>query len=346
MGKLDGQKLGKYELVERMAQGGMAEVYKAFQPGVERTVVLKVLHGHLVDNQDIVARFQREARAAGRLQHPHIVRVIDIGVEDDNYFMVMDFLQGGTLGDYLKARGRMPAEAALRLGAQLVDALQSAHAQGIVHRDIKPSNILFADDSFQQVVLTDFGLASLRDDLAGSLTVTGAMVGTPTYMSPEAVRGEVCDERSDLYSLGVVLYEMVTGKPPYTANTPYSMLMKQTNDPLPSPRSINPDLPVVVEELLLKLLAKEPDARIQSAAALATALYETQQILCNQRGTAPAAPKAPERPAVRAAKPQPAPARAPVAATANHGVNWRSLLLAVSGIVAVAALTAELLLHL
>ena len=342
MGKLDGQNLGKYELVERMAQGGMAEVYKAFQPGIERTVVLKVLHGHLVDNQDIVARFQREARAAGRLQHPHIVRVIDIGVEDDNYFMVMDFLQGGTLGDYLKARGRMPAEAALRLAAQLVDALQSAHAQGIVHRDIKPSNILFADDSFQQVVLTDFGLASLRDDAAHSLTVTGAMVGTPTYMSPEAVRGEACDERSDLYSLGVVLYEMVTGKPPYTANTPYSMLMKQTNDPLPSPRSINPHLPVVVEELLLSLLAKEPAARMQSAAQLAQAIHAAQQVLCNQ--AVPAATPPPARPARRVD--QPAPLRTPVAATASHGMNWRSLLLAVSGIATVAAITAELLLHL
>src|SRR5690606_31627413 len=183
MAKLEGQKLGKYELIERMAQGGMAEVYTAFQPGVERTVVLKVLHGHLVDNQDIVARFQREARAAGRLQHPHIVRVIDIGVEDDNYFMVMDYLQGGTLGDYLKVCGRLSVDASLRLAAQLVDALQSAHAEVVVHRDIKPSNILFVDDSYQQVVLTDFGLASLRDDAAGSLTVTGAMVGTPTYMS-------------------------------------------------------------------------------------------------------------------------------------------------------------------
>ena len=343
MGKLDGQKLGKYDLVERMAQGGMAEVYKAFQPGVERTVVLKVLHGHLVDNQDIVARFQREARAAGRLQHPHIVRVIDIGVEDDNYFMVMDYLQGGTLGDYLRARGRMRAEAALRLGAQLVDALQSAHAQGIVHRDIKPSNILFADDSFQQVVLTDFGLASLRDDLAGSLTVTGAMVGTPTYMSPEAVRGEVCDERSDLYSLGVVLYEMVTGKPPYTANTPYSMLMKQTNDPLPSPRAVNPELPVVVEDLLLTLLAKEPAERMQSAAQLAQAIHDAQQILCAQvteRGPARPVTPLPAAPA----KPQPAPVRQPLAAGATP--NWRSLLLAVSGILTVAAITAEVLLHL
>jgi len=342
MGKLDGQKLGKYELVERMAQGGMAEVYRAFQPGVERYVVIKVLHGHLVDNQDIVARFQREARAAGRLQHPHIVRVIDIGVEDDNYFMVMDYLQGGTLGDYLKVCGRLSVDASLRLAAQLVDALQSAHAQGVVHRDIKPSNILFVDDSYQQVVLTDFGLASLRDDAAGSLTVTGAMVGTPTYMSPEAVRGEVCDERSDLYSLGVVLYEMVTGKPPYTANTPYSMLMKQTNEPLPSPRSINPDLPAVVEELLLRLLAKEPDTRLQSAAQLAQAIHDAQQVLCNQ-----VAPLVTPLPSTTARNPaQPAPARPPLAATAGHDMNWRSLLLALSGIVAVAAFTAELLLHL
>lgn len=346
MAKLEGQKLGKYELIERMAQGGMAEVYAAFQPGVERTVVLKVLHGHLVDNQDIVARFQREARAAGRLQHPHIVRVIDIGIEDDNYFMVMDYLQGGTLGDYLKARGRIPAEAALRLAAQLIDALQSAHAQGIVHRDIKPSNILFADDSYEQVLLTDFGLASLRDDADGSLTVTGAMVGTPTYMSPEAVRGEVCDERSDLYSLGVVLYEMVTGKPPYIANTPYSMLMKQTNDPLPSPRSINPELPEAVEELLLSILAKDPAERLQTAAQLARAIHGTQQALCMQSG-APAntQPSAGGRgtsatPPVRTpVAPPTSPTRVPV----SHGVNWRALILAMSATLIVAVITAELL---
>ncbi len=348
MAKLEGQKLGKYELIERMAQGGMAEVYTAFQPGVERTVVLKVLHGHLVDNQDIVARFQREARAAGRLQHPHIVRVIDIGVEDDNYFMVMDFLQGGTLGDYLKARGRMPAEAALRLAAQLVDALQSAHAQGVIHRDIKPSNILFADNSYEQMLLTDFGLASLRDDANGSLTVTGAMVGTPTYMSPEAVRGEACDERSDLYSLGVVLYEMVTGKPPYIANTPYSMLMKQTNDPLPSPRSINPELPEAVEELLLSILAKDPAERLQTAAQLARAIHDTQQALCVQSGARANTQTSAGGRGTNATSPARTPVAPPTSPTrvpASHGVNWRALILAMSAILIVAVITAELLIR-
>ena len=237
MTNLVGQQLGKYQLLERLARGGMAEIYKALQPGVERTVVIKVLHGHLVEADNFVARFQREARAIGRLQHPHIVRIIDVGVEKDIYYTVMDYVQGGTLGDYLKDRQIVPPEEALRLGAQLTDALCFAHREGIVHRDIKPANILFVDDSYSQAVLTDFGLARLRDDSASSLTITGALVGTPTYMSPEAVQGEPCDGRADIYSLGVVLYEMVTGKPPYTANTPYSMMIKQTNEPLPSPRS-------------------------------------------------------------------------------------------------------------
>ena len=290
MTNMVGQQLGKYELLDRLARGGMAEIYKALQPGIERTVVIKVLHGHLVETDNFVARFQREARAIGRLQHPHIVRIIDVGVERDVYYTVMDYVQGGTLGDYLKDRKRVPPDEALRFVAQLTDALCYAHREGIVHRDIKPANILFVDESYSQVVLTDFGLARLRDDSASSLTITGALVGTPTYMSPEAVQGEQCDGRADIYSLGVVLYEMVTGKPPYTANTPYSMMIKQTNEPLPSPRALNPALPVVVEELLMKALAKDPNDRYQNAEEFARAIQQTLTILCQEQvsNTAPA----------------------------------------------------------
>nr|HMN29901.1 serine/threonine-protein kinase [Caldilineaceae bacterium] len=276
MANLTGSKLGKYEIVERLAQGGMAEVYKAFQPGVERLVVIKVLHDHLAESADFRTRFQREARAIGSLQHPHIVRIIDSDAENERYYMVMDYVEGGSLAEYIKERQRLPVEEALPIGGQVANALAYAHTCGIIHRDIKPSNILFVDDTQHRVVLADFGLARLCEEGAAHLTMTGAMVGTPTYMSPEAVRGEVCDGRADIFSLGVVLYELVTGKTPYVANTPYSMMMKMTNEPLPSPRTLNPALPLPVEELLLKALAKSPEERFSSADELAQAIGAVQ----------------------------------------------------------------------
>jgi serine/threonine-protein kinase len=318
-----------------MAQGGMAEVYRAFQPGVERYVAIKVLHSHLAEAENFVARFHREARAIGRLQHPHIVRIMEVGNEGEHDYIVMEFVQGGTIGAALKIAGKLPACEVLQIGAQLADALRSAHAQGIIHRDIKPSNILFAGDTHSQAILTDFGLASLADDAQSNLTITGAMVGTPTYMSPEAVLGEPCDARSDLYSLGVVLYEMVTGKPPYTANTPYSMMMKQTTEPLPSPRTLDPAVPEVVETLLLKALAKDPIERFQSAAELAGALNRAQQLLCGEQAS-----QNPTYSRVCTASP-PTLQTAPELAGA-----WVSLSLALSGIVIAALLTVELLLHL
>jgi eukaryotic-like serine/threonine-protein kinase len=250
--------------------------------------------------------------------------------------MVMDFVQGGTLGEHLKTHGKMPVDDTLRLAHQLANGLASAHAQGIIHRDIKPSNILFVDESNSQVVLTDFGLASLREDAEASLTLTGAMVGTPTYMSPEAVVGEVSDARSDIYSLGVVIYEMLTGRPPYMANTPYSMMMKQTTEPLPSPRKLNPALPSVVENLLLKALAKEPAERHQSADELIADIRRTQQLLW--QGETP-------QPSVGAPA-SPAAVRHSQTSSPAKTNDWLSLAIGLSGIVLVAFLTAELLLHL
>lgn len=260
-----GRKLGKYELVEQLGQGGMAEVYKSFQSGVERYVAVKLLHRHLASSGDFIARFQREARAVGQLQHPHIIRVIDFDVADDLYYMVMEWVKGGTLQEYLKEKGPLPISEALAISEQLTDALVYAHGEGMIHRDIKPANVMFRDKSYTQAILTDFGIARLLHDQ--KMTMTGSMVGTPAYMSPEAIRGEQVDGRADIYSLGVVLYEMLTGKTPYTADTPYGVISKQLTDPLPSPREVRPDLPVAVEELLLKALEKEPDRRYPSAKA-------------------------------------------------------------------------------
>ena len=241
MTDLTGQTIGKYTLIESIGNGGMAEVYKARQQPQDRDVVVKLLHRHLLAGGEQTARMQREMRIMARLQHPNIVRILDAGMAGDQPYLVMEYLRGGTLGAYLKVRQSIPVDQALDIVAQLADALAYAHRRGVIHRDIKPGNVLFDDTGSKQVLLGDFGLACLDGEAGDRLTVAGAMLGTPVYMSPEAVRGEECDLRSDIYSLGVVLYEMVTGTPPYLANTPYSMLQKLANEPLRRPRGGQPD---------------------------------------------------------------------------------------------------------
>ena len=319
MTDLIGRRLGKYQIVERMAQGGMAEVFRAFQPGVERQVVVKVLHWHLAGRPDSVARFQREARVIGSLHHPHIVRIIDIDTQDGLYFMVMDYIEGGTLGDYVKEHQILAVAEALHIGVQLAHALADAHTQGIIHRDIKPSNVMFADHTCTHVLLADFGLARLCEDDDSELTMAGAMIGTPAYMSPEALRGEVCDGRADVYGLGVVLYQLLTGTTPYVANTPYSMMAKQANEPLPSPRTLNPALSVAMEELLLRALAKEPAMRFQSAAEFADAMQQMQIALSD----APIVQMQKQQAPVKKTIPKPAKATS---------AKWIPLVLAASGV--------------
>lgn len=260
---LTGRTVGKYKLLERLGQGGMAQVYKAQQPTIERPVAIKILHSHLAESSDFIARFKREARGLGQLQHPNIVQVIDFDVEGDLYFMVVDYIPGQTLREYLDARGALPYDEALRITAQLADALAYAHQKGAIHRDIKPGNVLFRDATNTSVVLTDFGISRLMND--ATLTATGAIVGTPAYMSPEAVLGQRVDQRTDIFSLGIILYEMVTGRVPYTGDTPMSVILKQLNEPLPSPRDLRPDLPESLVQLIEKALAKDPAERFQSA---------------------------------------------------------------------------------
>ncbi|MFN8470147.1 MAG: serine/threonine-protein kinase [Caldilineaceae bacterium] len=330
MTDLIGQTIGKYTLIERIDHGGMAEVYRARQQGGGE-VVVKLLHRHLVAGGEQTARMQREMRVMARLRHQHIVRILDAGMADDQPYLVMEYQRGGTLGTFLKARKSVKVEQALAITAQLADALAYAHGRGVVHRDIKPSNILFADAGGSRALLGDFGLACLDGDSGGRLTMTGAMLGTPVYMSPEAVRGEGCDVRSDIYSLGVVLYEMVTGRPPYLANTPYSMLQKLTNEPMRRPREVNPALPGRVEELILRAVAKEPEERMATAGEFLAAIKSVQAKL--------AAP-VPVTVAPRPAEPAPA----PQTAMQRPQPNWFSLLGAMTGITAVAAGTAWLLL--
>ncbi|HEC34263.1 MAG TPA: hypothetical protein ENI37_06050 [Chloroflexi bacterium] len=263
-----GETLGKYRIVEHLGHGGMAEVYKAHHPGLDRYVAIKVLHSFLASEENFLARFQREAKAVAGLRHPNIVQVYDFDYDQERslYYMVMEFIDGPTLKgrlDELAACGeRMPLDDAVRIAASVGEALDYAHRRGMVHRDVKPANIMFTSDG--QAILTDFGIAKIVN-VAG-LTASGAMVGTPAYISPEQGLGQAGDERSDIYSLGIVLYQMITGVLPFDADTPMGVVLKHINEPLPSPRVVRPDLSVGLEQVLVRAMAKDPAQRYQTAA--------------------------------------------------------------------------------
>jgi serine/threonine protein kinase len=260
----------------------MAEVYKAYQPGLDRYVAVKVLHGHLADDEDFIGRFEREATAVARLRHPHIVQVYDFDVESGLYFMVMEYVEGPTLKAELKERSIkgqiLTLSEATRIITALADAIDYAHSRGMVHRDLKPANVMFTADG--QVVLTDFGIARIVG--ATRYTMTGAISGTPAYMSPEQGKGERGENPSDIYSLGVVLYEMVTGRVPFDADTPFAIIMKHVNDSLPLPTTVNPDIPKAVERIILKAMSKDPDDRYQKASEMSKALREAVGVTPDQ----------------------------------------------------------------
>src|SRR5258708_29830483 len=265
---LTGTTLGKHHIKERLGRGGMADVFRSEQTGMDRIVAIKIMHGHLATDESFITRFKREAHTVGNLRHPNIVQVIDFDIQDDEYYMVMEFIQGDTLKTLLQSRGALPVTEALDITIKLADALAYAHAEGMIHRDIKPANILFSKNNTP--ILTDFGIARIMD--ASGLTMSGAFVGTPSYVSPEAGRGEQVDERADIYSLGIVLYEMLTGTVPYDADTPYAVIMKHINDPLPMPRQFGASLPAFVEKVVLKALAKNREDRYQVPAEFRSAI--------------------------------------------------------------------------
>jgi hypothetical protein len=246
----------------------MAEVYKAYHPGLDRYVAVKVLHPFLAQEEDFLTRFQREAKAVAALRHSNIVQVFDFDFDRDRnlYYMVMEFIDGRSLKvrlEQLIARGeRMPLDEAVRIIADVGDALSYAHQRGMVHRDVKPANVMFNSDG--HVILTDFGIAKMVN--VTGLTASGAMVGTPAYISPEQGLGEAGDERSDIYSLGVMLYQLVTGVLPFDADTPMGVVFKHIREPLPSPRAIRPDLSQSVEDVIARAMAKNPDHRFQTVA--------------------------------------------------------------------------------
>ena len=248
----------------------MAAVYRAYEAGLDRDVALKVLPRHFASDPQFIGRFEQEAKVVAKLQHVHILPVYDYGHEDDYTYIAMPFIKTGTLADLLSGEP-LSLKELLRIIGQVADALGYAHDQGVVHRDVKPTNILIDDRN--NSLLTDFGIAKMVEATV-QFTQSGAIIGTPAYMSPEQILGEKLDGRSDLYSLGIILFEMATGRPPYRAETPPAIFVKHLHDPLPMPRSLNPDLPEPVERVILKTLAKAPEDRYPTASALVEALSE------------------------------------------------------------------------
>jgi serine/threonine-protein kinase len=270
MEDLTGKQLGPYQLVAQLGEGGMAVVYKAYQPSTERYVALKILPRHFAAESDFIRRFKLEAKIIAGLEHPNILPVYDYGEADGYTYIVMRFVEGGkTLADLMQGKP-LQLDRICDMLAKLSAALDYAHSRGVVHRDIKPSNVLI--DPQGNLLLGDFGLAKMFTS-SSKFTLSGAFLGTPTYASPEQCLGrDNLDGRSDVYSLGVMLYEMATGRPPYDADTPMAVVVKHINDPLPLPRKINPDLPESVERVILKALAKDREDRYQTAGEMSKAL--------------------------------------------------------------------------
>ncbi len=272
---LEGTKLGRYELLCRIAQGGMSEIYLGLDRRVRRRVAVKVLYG---SDEAFVRRFEREAIAIGTLSHDHILPLYDFGVQHPWYYLVMPFIDGGTLRDYLFKRERFTLEEAGSFLYQLASALQHAHDHGVIHRDVKPSNILLRLDG--HAYLVDFGLAKAKIS-TDSLSHAGAMIGTPEYMAPEQ-SNNINDYRSDIYSLGIILYQMLTGRVPFTGDTPVAVMLKHLQTPPVAPRQLNSDIPQSIEDVILNALAKEPNERYQQAndfsSAYRTALQQERII--------------------------------------------------------------------
>jgi tRNA A-37 threonylcarbamoyl transferase component Bud32 len=255
----------------------MAQVYRAYHPQLDRYVAVKVLRSDLVEEEGFLARFRREAQAVAALRHPNIVQVFDFDVQGDDYYMIMELLEGDTLKtrliDYHMRDECMPLGEMVRILLDVLDGLAFAHGEGMVHRDVKPTNIMLTRGG--QAVITDFGIAQI---IGGTQhTVSGVLMGTLNYMAPEQGLKGQSDARSDIYSLGIVFYEMLTQRTPFDADTPLAILMKHLNDPLPLPHQIEPAIPESFERTLLKALAKDPEDRYQSAEEMAWSLRDAAE---------------------------------------------------------------------
>ena len=258
---------GRYRILRRLGSGGMADVYCAEDEQLGRRVAVKVLHRRFAEDAQFVERFRREASSAAGLQHPNIVGIFDRGEWDGTYYIAMEFVEGRTLKDIVREKGPAPPEAAVDITLQILRAARFAHNRGVVHRDIKPHNVLIDPDG--RVRVADFGIARAG---TSDMTETGSIMGTAQYLSPEQAQGRAVDARSDLYSIGIVLYELLTGRVPFDADSPVTVALMQVNEPPPPPRAIVPEIPPSLEAVVLRALEKDPARRFADADEFIAAL--------------------------------------------------------------------------
>ncbi len=268
---------GRYEIIDRVGGGGMAIVYKAKDILLNRVVAVKILRPQYAIDEDFVNRFRREAQAAASLSHPNIVSIYDVGVEGETHYIVMEYVEGSTLKEYISGQAPLPVQEAILITKQIAEALEHAHHNNIIHRDIKPHNILISSNS--RIKVTDFGIA--RAVTSATITHTGSVIGSVHYFSPEQARGGMTGEKSDIYSLGIVLYEMLTGVLPFSGESPISIALKHLQENYKEPRELNPAIPQSVENIILRSLEKDPLQRYDSARELIddveTCLSRTRQ---------------------------------------------------------------------
>ena len=276
---LEGKLLGgRYEIVEKIGNGGMATVYKAVDKVLKRNVAVKILRDEFTTDEEFIKRFEVEAQSAARLTHPNIVSIYDVGVEDSLHYIVMELIQGKTLKEIIvEERGPLPWKWSVNVAIQIASALETAHKNNIIHRDIKPHNIIITEDGIAKV--TDFGIAKAVSN--STITAFGTTIGSVHYFSPEHARGGFTDAKSDLYSLGVVMYEMVTGKVPFDADTPVSVALKHMQEEPEEPIELNKHVPTAVNKIIMKALQKDTTLRYQSASEM---LVDLRKSLKNPDG--------------------------------------------------------------
>jgi len=262
---------GRYDIKEILGAGGMGVVYRAFDRELQEPVAIKTLKPEAMAGGAALDRFKQEIRLARKIAHRNVVRTYDLGEQNGMYYLTMEYVEGTSLKQLIVSRGKLPVEVTLTVGKQLCRALEVAHAEGVIHRDIKPQNIVVEPNGFLKVM--DFGIARLANPPKGKgLTEAGTAIGTPDYMSPEQLSGLELDPRSDLYAAGVVLFECLTGRLPFEAETTWALVAKHLEEEPPDPRTTNPDVPGALAVVILKAMAKDPKKRFESASQMHDAL--------------------------------------------------------------------------